>query len=250
MAFQRNFGAPTMDFGSNGEVSHKQKWNSLSQSSMVAENLNGCFDCNICLDSSHDPVVTLCGHLYCWPCIYKWLQVQKSSSETDKRPKCPVCKSHISTSSLVPLYGRGMSDSEGKKPQFDLAIPHRPPALGVNALLASSDLNQRNNRSPLQFQPQNREFHQEQYFSHPFGGITSTSLSSPTVIMVGEMVFATIFGSSDTSLFAHRYSNSNSYTVYGNDSPRSRWLENEAHTSLNRRCIFLFCCLVLCLVLF
>ncbi|VAI58924.1 unnamed protein product [Triticum turgidum subsp. durum] len=31
----------------------------------------GCFDCNICLDFAVEPVVTLCGHLYCWPCIYE-----------------------------------------------------------------------------------------------------------------------------------------------------------------------------------
>lgn len=33
------------------------------------------FDCHICFDSPNDPVVTPCGHLYCWSCIYKvgWL---------------------------------------------------------------------------------------------------------------------------------------------------------------------------------
>ena len=29
------------------------------------------FECNICLSLSREPVVTLCGHLYCWPCLYR-----------------------------------------------------------------------------------------------------------------------------------------------------------------------------------
>ncbi len=27
--------------------------------------------CNICLELARDPVVTLCGHLYCWPCLFR-----------------------------------------------------------------------------------------------------------------------------------------------------------------------------------
>jgi E3 ubiquitin-protein ligase RNF5 len=30
------------------------------------------FECNICLELASEPVVTLCGHLYCWPCLYRW----------------------------------------------------------------------------------------------------------------------------------------------------------------------------------
>ncbi|KAI3466120.1 hypothetical protein Pfo_022783 [Paulownia fortunei] len=264
MAFQQNFGAPTMHLGSEGDVSHKPKWYSVSQSATVPENLNGCFDCNICLDSCHEPVVTLCGHLYCWPCIYKWLEVQSSSFESDEQPRCPVCKAYISNSSLVPLYGRGRSpsESEAKKPQLDLTIPPRPPALGMTALLAasasiSSDSNQRINPNPLQ--PEIQAFHQQQHFPHPFsnytsltsptfGSPTTTSFVSPTINMVGEIVFAGMFGSSDSNSFAYPYSNSNPFP--GNGSPRLRRQEIQLDKSLNRVSIFLFCCIALCLILF
>jgi hypothetical protein len=29
------------------------------------------FECNICLEIPNEPVVTKCGHLYCWTCIYQ-----------------------------------------------------------------------------------------------------------------------------------------------------------------------------------
>ena len=29
------------------------------------------FECNICYEIAREPVVTVCGHLYCWPCIYR-----------------------------------------------------------------------------------------------------------------------------------------------------------------------------------
>ncbi|XP_051124864.1 E3 ubiquitin-protein ligase RMA1H1-like isoform X2 [Andrographis paniculata] len=192
MALRQNFG-----FESDGDVSNKQKWSSVSsQSAAVVENLSGCFDCNICLESSRDPVVTLCGHLFCWPCIYKWLQVQNSSFDSDTRPKCPVCKAYISESSLVPLYGGGSCESEAAKPQMDLAIPQRPQAPGSNALLSATT--SRNSHSN-----QHRSFHQQQYFSnHPFGSYistmppptfgasTTTSFSSPTINMEMEMAMA------------------------------------------------------------
>lgn len=29
------------------------------------------FECNICFDAAREPVVTQCGHLYCWPCLHQ-----------------------------------------------------------------------------------------------------------------------------------------------------------------------------------
>jgi rubrerythrin len=48
------------------------------------------FVCNVCLDPvrDRDPIVTQCGHLYCWPCIFRWLSTHHST--------CPVCKAGVS----------------------------------------------------------------------------------------------------------------------------------------------------------
>lgn len=79
------------------------------------------FECNICLELAKDPVVTLCGHLYCWPCLYRWLQVQSYCRQ------CPVCKAGVEVDKVVPIYGRG---SENPEPHPDavkmVPLPPRP----------------------------------------------------------------------------------------------------------------------------
>ena len=70
------------------------------------------YECNICYEVAREPVVTMCGHLYCWPCLYRyvkhaqlhlclatvqlrlwlydrWMQVQNLCKV------CPVCKAGI-----------------------------------------------------------------------------------------------------------------------------------------------------------
>jgi hypothetical protein len=59
----------------------------------------GAFECEICLEEPTEPVVTFCGHLYCWPCLWRWLRSGHSV--------CPVCKSGVTQDSIIPLYGRG-----------------------------------------------------------------------------------------------------------------------------------------------
>lgn len=34
------------------------------------------FVCNICLDIAKDAVVSMCGHLYCWPCLSEFLNLK------------------------------------------------------------------------------------------------------------------------------------------------------------------------------
>lgn len=63
------------------------------------------FECNICSRLAQEPIITLCGHLYCWPCIYKWLSKWNSDSN------CWVCKAVIEENKLIPLYGKGITCS-------------------------------------------------------------------------------------------------------------------------------------------
>ncbi|XP_047059498.1 uncharacterized protein LOC124666195 [Lolium rigidum] len=83
------------------------------------------FECNICFEMAGEPVVTSCGHLFCWPCLYQWLNVYSNHKE------CPVCKGEVTEANITPIYGRGNSSSdaekaveEGKQP--GPAIPPRP----------------------------------------------------------------------------------------------------------------------------
>jgi len=76
---------------------------------------NRSFECNICLDTARDAVVSMCGHLFCWPCLHQWLETRPT------RQICPVCKAGISKEKVIPLYGRGNSEGDPRE-----KIPPRP----------------------------------------------------------------------------------------------------------------------------
>uniref|UniRef100_A0ACD5TGA5 Uncharacterized protein n=1 Tax=Avena sativa TaxID=4498 RepID=A0ACD5TGA5_AVESA len=67
------------------------------------------FECNICFEMADEPVVTSCGHLFCWPCLYQWLHVHSTHKE------CPVCKGEVTEGNITPIYGRGNSTSDVEK---------------------------------------------------------------------------------------------------------------------------------------
>ena len=37
---------------------------------------DSAFECNICLDVASDAVISMCGHLFCWPCLHQWLETR------------------------------------------------------------------------------------------------------------------------------------------------------------------------------
>lgn len=209
-------------------------------------NASSGFDCNICLDCVQDPVVTFCGHLYCWPCIYKWLDIQSGiSSENEKqKPQCPVCKSELSQSSLVPLYGRGqtMTVSEGKAQQVGIVVPRRPTGpRSFNATTVSQPT----------YQSYQHPHHPRQFNSIPSSYpspmfSTSGSALDNTYGIFGEMIYGRMFGNQIENMYTYP----NSYSFQGTNNPRMRRHLMQVDKSLNRISFFLFCSLVLCVLLF
>lgn len=112
------------------------------------------FSCNICLEAvNEEPVVTSCGHLYCWPCLYEWLQPGLTPAEREalgstslnsvlfsshnattadsSRRVCPTCKAPCSLPRVVPIYVRtNMCEDNGEVTtglrQRRSNIPRRP----------------------------------------------------------------------------------------------------------------------------
>lgn len=83
------------------------------------------FACSICLDGvkDKDPVVTQCGHLYCWPCLYRWLHTRHGEGT------CPVCKASVSQENVIPIFIRGSTaDPRSRAAAGADFIPSRPQA--------------------------------------------------------------------------------------------------------------------------
>lgn len=93
---------------------------------------------NICLEQASEPVVTRCGHLFCWACLHQWLnattageeahrasQMSPSSSSRGKTTSaCPICKASVTIQNVIPVYTRSnQSDPRNSYPN----LPSRPP---------------------------------------------------------------------------------------------------------------------------
>lgn len=93
----------------------------------VEKEAGSFYECNICLDVAKEPILTCCGHLFCWPCFY---QVKNIDSTTKD---CPVCKGEVSDSTVIPIYGNGDSDPV-RETETGLKIPPRPKACRVESV--------------------------------------------------------------------------------------------------------------------
>ncbi|KAF9354698.1 hypothetical protein BGX34_010857 [Mortierella sp. NVP85] len=89
---------------------------SLEHSKVPESDSSAEFSCNICFDTSVSPVLTLCGHLFCWSCLHQWLEAQHLN------PTCPVCKAGCAQDKVIPIYGRGKEQVDPRS-----TTPKRPP---------------------------------------------------------------------------------------------------------------------------
>lgn len=220
----------------------------LKNSATNAETTPGGFDCNICLDIAVEPVVTLCGHLYCWPCIYKWLQVDNSLQN------CPVCKASLSETSLVPLYGRGHNSPKQTDQPVD--VPNRP-----RLRIGHTDPEEGPHGTNVQRQRHHHHYHVHHHHydnevssnelnefisapSSPLGGGAGSRALGGMAIAVLPLMLR-----NQSEVANLQLGNVGMYS-FGGGSPRMRRQEKEVQRSLHQIWLFLSCCALLCLFLF
>ncbi|CAM8920360.1 unnamed protein product [Rhodiola kirilowii] len=86
------------------------------------------FDCNICLRKARDPVLTCCGHLYCWPCFYQLPDVGMDTKE------CPACKGEVKDTGIIPIYGSSDKALKRDGNKSGVEIPPRPQAHRIESI--------------------------------------------------------------------------------------------------------------------
>lgn len=63
----------------------------------INNNTKSALECIICLSPPTKPVVTQCGHVFCWKCLRQWVS-QRTYAE------CPICKSGVEMDKVISLY--------------------------------------------------------------------------------------------------------------------------------------------------
>ena len=66
-------------------------------------------ECPICLNNARLPILTRCGHIFCWTCIKDWVKKKE-------KLECPICKNGIKLEEVIKLYS---GDNELKNGEID-----------------------------------------------------------------------------------------------------------------------------------
>ncbi|XP_068661299.1 uncharacterized protein [Aristolochia californica] len=73
----------------------KKKLGQASTSQCGIEVQEVKFRCSICMDTMKEETSTICGHVFCKPCITNAIRVQK---------KCPTCREKLTPSNIHRIY--------------------------------------------------------------------------------------------------------------------------------------------------
>ena len=134
------------------------------------------FECKICMSVANKPVVTHCGHQYCWNCIYTWSEHKKS-----KTIDCPVCHFIFDIDKVIPLYTTENSSNPTNQSQQEPA-PERPRPDHNSSEQQEQRRQYENNRNPFNF----NAFGQN--FQNLFAGLNGFSFS----MNIGTNGFASV----------------------------------------------------------
>jgi E3 ubiquitin-protein ligase RNF5 len=216
------FVAPTSATTSSSSTAfaHSAAATAVGHTSFIDEQ-DARFSCNICLDAVKDPVVTPCGHLYCWPCLFRWLKTHHTT--------CPVCKSGVTQDNIIPIYIRGCDQDPRLKETGGLQeiqagqdVPSRPQGRRIDA----ATQNIANTNGPQ---------------AHGFGGITISTSYGFFPSLFG-LQFQSFTPSSTPPPRNNNNNNNNSNRVLGEDEAQQLYLSRALYllTSLVIFCLLFF----------
>ena len=123
---------------------------------------------NICTDPVIDPVITTCGHMYCWAHLYR-------SLHGDRTRGCQVCRTHLSLNiNIISFYSmQDLPIPEQRRNHANdltsaMAIPPCPTAPTIHS---GQELIQENRAQNPQVGVAERVHIMEQYFQDTINGI-------------------------------------------------------------------------------
>lgn len=88
------------------------------------------YQCPICLENEMIcPVITNCGHVFCWPCLISYYNFYTVTAVNKKIPKCPLCSNKIDLvhnkqkfCEIVKCYNYTTSDNNNNTITFNLIM--------------------------------------------------------------------------------------------------------------------------------
>ncbi|KAI9845671.1 MAG: hypothetical protein M1837_004645 [Sclerophora amabilis] len=143
---------PKLDFHAQAiDADIHLDWGSVLQ--ILASEQTQCSTCPICLSTPVAPRMAKCGHIFCLPCLIRYMHsTDDSNPQPEKRArwkKCPICWDSIYTSEVRPVRWftgqEGQPPREGedvilrlvmRQPGSTLALPRD----GADALASSEDI--------------------------------------------------------------------------------------------------------------